>query len=119
MEKTDPIIEFGQKLKELRKQKNLSQQNVASMLGYTPSHGQKLLSKWENGKSTPSICQLKQLCLIYETSADYLLGLESYVYKEKIQKIVKEFMDIPADYQKHALQLLSQLSEKDEEEHKY
>ena len=33
MEKTDPIIEFGQKLKELRKQKNLSQQDVASMLG--------------------------------------------------------------------------------------
>lgn len=58
------------KLRELRKEKNLTQQDLADYLNvskYTISH-------WELGESFPPINFLYKLADIFECSIDYLVG---------------------------------------------
>ena len=63
--------EFGQRLYALRKQKKLSQDGVAAVLGVT--HTQ--ISDLENGKTGTTLDKLFVICNYFNVSADYLLGL--------------------------------------------
>ena len=57
------------RLKIIRKQKGLSQSELANILGVS----QNTVSQWESGDRSPSISILKQLTTILECSADILL----------------------------------------------
>ncbi len=59
-------------IKAERTSKNLTQNEVATLLGVT----QDSISLWENGRRIPDTQYLKELCKIFDISADYLLGLE-------------------------------------------
>ena len=65
-------MNIGQTIKELRKEKNLSQTDLAKLL-YT---SQDTISLWERGKSLPDIPALIKLTEIFGVSSDYLLGIE-------------------------------------------
>lgn len=60
-----------ERLKELRIEKSLTQQQVAVLLGIT----QRAYSHYEIGDREPSIEMLKKICQLFEVSADYLIGL--------------------------------------------
>lgn len=62
---------FGEKLKEARKNKKLSQEKVSELLNIARSN----ISKYENGNLEPTMQTLKDFCKLYEVSADYLLEL--------------------------------------------
>lgn len=62
--------EMGIILKELRKQRNLTQQDIAKELGLT----QKAYCNYELGKREPDIKTLIKLANIYNVSLDYLTG---------------------------------------------
>lgn len=62
-------MSLGQKLFDLRKRKNLSQEEVADQLHVT----RQTVSKWETDQSTPDLDKLGPLCELYEISADELL----------------------------------------------
>lgn len=64
--------EFGIKLKKLRETKNLTQKELGEILNVRNT----TVSAWEQDIAEPPYEVLKQLCLIFEVSADYLLGLE-------------------------------------------
>ena len=66
------MVDFGKKLKELRKQAGMTQQQLADKLGITKS----VVSYYELSERTPSPEVLKDLALIFRVSADYLLGIE-------------------------------------------
>ncbi len=70
---SDEIYDFGLRLKELREKKKLSQTQVAKRLDVTRSS----ISGYENNIAVPSIDILRQLALLYGTSADYILGLDN------------------------------------------
>jgi len=61
---------FGAKLAESRRSKNLTQEELANRLGVTPQ----ALSKWEKGLSSPDISMICAICGVLDISADYLLG---------------------------------------------
>ena len=63
-------MKMGEKLKKLRKDFNLSQQQVAEKL----SVSQDTISLWENDKSLPATEYLPQLADIFDVSVDYLLS---------------------------------------------
>lgn len=63
---------FGKILKTLLKEKNISQAELASNIGYT----QRAVSKWINNQAEPTLTAIKKCALFFEVSADYLLGLE-------------------------------------------
>ena len=65
-------MNVGQIIKELRKEKNLSQTDLAKLL-YT---SQDTISLWERGKSFPDIPSLIKMTEIFGVSSDYILGIE-------------------------------------------
>lgn len=75
---------FGDKLYELRKKRNLTQEDLALLLDISD----KAVSKWENGTSKPTIENLSKLSKIFDISLDELIVLEEEKEKQKITKIV-------------------------------
>ena len=63
---------FCERLKELRKEYNLSTKALGLALGVNDS----TISRWENGVIVPSIEHLYNIAVFFKVSADYLLGLE-------------------------------------------
>lgn len=63
---------FGIKLKELRKEKNLTQKQLAENLGCNQS----MVCFWENEVNEPTESMIRKAALFFDVSADYLLGLE-------------------------------------------
>ena len=57
-------------LKDLRKRKDITQADLADILGIT----QQAVARWERDKSEPDIKTLKQLAEYFSVSTDYLLG---------------------------------------------
>lgn len=62
-------MNFGEKLYELRKLKNLSQEDVADKLNVT----RQTVSKWETNQSTPDFDKIIPLCELFEISTEELL----------------------------------------------
>ncbi len=61
---------IGQRIKELRKKKDLTQERLADYLGVT----YKAVSKWECGLTMPDLSLIIPLARILQVSADELLG---------------------------------------------
>ncbi len=64
--------EYYQILRELREDRDLNQRTIAQVLGTT----QQVYSRYELGINEMPVRHLKTLCLFYNVSADYVLGLE-------------------------------------------
>jgi transcriptional regulator with XRE-family HTH domain len=67
------VFDFGYRLRALRKQKKLTQTQVASRLNLSKT----TISGYENNIKTPSVDTLIQLSSLYGVSTDYLLGIEN------------------------------------------
>ena len=67
------MVGLGKKLKKLRTEKLLTQAQVASMVGITKS----VISAYETEIRYPSYDIFKKLALMFNVSADYLLGLDN------------------------------------------
>ena len=78
---------FGEKLKKLRKYKSLTLDHAAIEIGINAS----TLSSYENGYRMPGLKTIIKLAAYYETSIDYLLGVND---NENKNLIVKELEDI-------------------------
>ncbi len=65
-------MEFKDILKSLRKEKNLTQEDLAKKINYSPV----TISKWETGVKRPSIDSIKVLAKFFDVSADYLLDID-------------------------------------------
>lgn len=72
-------MNIGQKLLDLRKSKQLSQEEVANILNVT----RQTVSKWETDQSMPDFDKILPICELYEISADELL---SGIKSEKVDK---------------------------------
>lgn len=65
------MMYFGIRLKELRKNKNLTQQELADKMSLVKSS----ISAYEKSAKYPSVEVLVKLCNYFNVSSDYLLGL--------------------------------------------
>ncbi len=61
---------FGEKLKQLRKDNNLTQEDLAEKLYVTRT----AISKWETGKGFPAIDSLKSISVLFQVSIDDLVS---------------------------------------------
>lgn len=64
--------ELGEKIKELRTERGLSQKQLADKIGVATN----TISQYESGKSKTSIDVLASLAIELDTTTDFLLGLE-------------------------------------------
>lgn len=65
-------IEFGKRIAECRRERQLTQEELANRMGVTSQ----ALSQYERGLRYPDVGILKSLCGILGVSSDYLLGIE-------------------------------------------
>ena len=65
-------MELNEKLQELRKQKGLTQEELAEALYVSRT----AISKWESGRGVPSIDSLKAISKYFSVSIDFLLSGE-------------------------------------------
>lgn len=76
-------MEYYQRIKNLRIDADKTQQELADLL----KTGQSYYAKYENGKRPLPIDRLRDLCLYYNVSADFILGLpEGMPYGHSITK---------------------------------
>ncbi len=75
-------LSFGEKIRNLREDLGLNQTELGEKVGMT----QRKISYIENNRFEPSIDDIRQLCLFFDISSDYLLNLPKelkYPYKNK------------------------------------
>lgn len=65
-------MEFGNRLKELLKERGISQETLAKNIGVS----QRAVSKWINHQAEPTLNAIVNCAKYFGVSADYLLGLE-------------------------------------------
>ena len=76
-------MEFNEKLQELRKQKGLTQEELAESLYVSRA----AVSKWESGRGYPNIDSLKEISRFFSVTIDDLLsGSEILTIAEEDQK---------------------------------
>ena len=81
---------MGQIIRKLRKEKNLTQEELAEQLGVTFQ----AVSKWENDLGMPDISQVVPLCNVLSVSSDVLFGIcgedDTKEINDFIRKIEKQ-----------------------------
>lgn len=90
---------FSDIFKALRKEKQLTQEQVAEIFGVSPQ----AISRWETTASYPEITLLPAIASYFETTVDELLGVKKTVKKQKIlyfqfcwhesANIINEYLD--------------------------
>ena len=65
---------FGNKLRELRKERNLKQADLAGVFNVSKT----TICQWETLKQEPSLTDVVTCARYFDVSADYLLGLSDY-----------------------------------------
>ena len=83
-------MHFGEKLREIRRIKHLTQRELGEEIGKTGA----TICDWEKGKSMPDLYELIGLADIFGVTTDYLLGrVNAYVPMEKFMAIWQEKHD--------------------------
>lgn len=77
---------FGERLFELRKSKNLSQEDVADKLNVT----RQSVSKWETNQSMPDLDKIVPLCDLFEVSTEELLTGNKAIENKEEKKILSK-----------------------------
>ncbi|MBP3667321.1 MAG: helix-turn-helix transcriptional regulator [Clostridia bacterium] len=65
---------FGQTIKALRKEANITQEKLAEFLSISPQ----AVSRWETDVAMPDISLLPPLANLFHVTTDHLLGMETY-----------------------------------------
>ena len=74
------INEFSEIFKTLRKEKHLTQEQIAEILGVSPQ----AVSRWENSATFPDVTLLPQIAGYFDTTVDELLGITKICKMQKL-----------------------------------
>lgn len=89
IEMTMSNIRISEKLSELRRNRKITQEQLAEFMGVTKAS----VSKWETGQSLPDISLLPLLASFFDVSIDELVGYNPQLSKEQIRKMYETFSD--------------------------
>ena len=79
-------MNFREKLIQLRDGRNLSQQELADLLGVS----RQTVVRWEAGKSVPSVKQIPDICSAFGVDADTLLGISDSGSEKPLSDVDRE-----------------------------
>ena len=85
-------MEFNEKIQELRKQKGLTQEELAEKLYVSRT----AISKWESGRGYPNIESLKAIAKFFSVTVDELLSTDEVltIVEEDNKRKEKHFCDL-------------------------
>ena len=79
-------MSIGTNIKRIRREKGITQEKLAELLGLTPS----AVSQWETDRVLPDITQLPMLCSIFDVTSDEILGISNDSKMQEIDRITDE-----------------------------
>ena len=82
-------IKIGLTIKNLRKQNNLTQEDLAEKLGVSIQ----TVSRWETGTNYPDISMLPDIARIFKTTIDILLGFDKKLTDEGWKDIYRQIQE--------------------------
>ena len=94
---------FSKRLRELRKEKGVSQVQLGELLGY----GDTAISSYETGRNEPSYTDLIRICEVLDVSADYILGISdirrpyAVLDKGELIRLHNRAMELAKECRKH------------------
>ena len=77
---------FGERLKELRDQKKITQEDFAAAIGFNRS----TLANWETDRALPDILTCNKIADYFQVSTDYLLGRCDTPWPSHVDGKIKE-----------------------------
>ena len=77
-------MNLGEKIKELRKSKGITQEQLADMLVVSSQ----AVSKWETGVANPDLALIPDLAKMFEVSTDELLGVDNKDKSENNENVM-------------------------------
>ena len=83
-------MSVGSTIKRLRREKNITQEQLAEYLGITS----RAISQWECDRTAPDISQLPALCHVFDVSSDVLLGIDIEKNNGEIKKYLTEAAEL-------------------------
>ncbi len=86
-------IKIGKFIAQLRKDKNLTQLDLATALGVTD----RAVSKWENGRGLPDISLIQPLCETLDISINELLNGERIAAEQAIKVVEQNVLGVLTD----------------------
>lgn len=98
-------IKLGEKIRSLRKRKNISQEVLAQYLGISFQ----AVSKWENGDTMPDVTLIPALASFFEVSTDELFDFNRLETERKVQQACWDIADIRYDEPEKAERMLREL----------
>lgn len=99
-------IYFGENLKNLRKQRKLTQERLSEFLGVSFQ----TISKWERGDTYPDIAILPDIASFFKVSVDELLGVNKAENENEILTKLEEYNNLTDE--KLMWELITELKEK-------
>ncbi len=78
------IMSFSNILKHLRRQNDMTQDDLAEALGLTPQ----AISRWENGAVYPDSIIIRKLAYMFNVTTDYLLEVDPVRMENKVDEIL-------------------------------
>ena len=96
---------FGKRLKELREDRGLRQNDMAKVCGIAVAS----YANWEQGRTLPPINQIPVLADFFEVSTDYILGVSK---KEAADRLASRMQNLPEDSRAIVQSLVDKLMEK-------
>lgn len=86
-------MSFGEKIKNLRHNSNMTQEKLAELLSISPQ----AVSRWETDVAMPDISLIPPLANLFDVTTDYLLGMDTYQKDLRKAEFDKAFFE----YWKH------------------
>lgn len=106
---------LGNRIKQLRKEKQLTQPQLADALNVSKS----VISFWENDINEPKASYMVSLAMFFKVSTDYLLGIETEDGRIIIQEpellndeknLLTNYRKLPTDLKESAQEYLKSLN---------
>ena len=88
-------MNLSENLKKIRKENNLSQEQLAEKLNVS----RQSVSKWESGQAYPEMDKVLQICQLFSVSVDDLLNQDikelnnNKIAKSNINKFIDDFLN--------------------------
>lgn len=98
-------IRLGEKIRTLRKNKNISQEILAQYLGVSFQ----AVSKWENGSTMPDVTMIPAIASFFEVSTDELFDFNRLETERKVQQACWDIADYRNEDPERAEQALREL----------
>ena len=80
-------MNIGEKIKKLRKERDVTQEKLADYLGIS----YQAVSKWENGSALPDITLVVPLANFFGVSADFLFSINDTAENEKVKEYEEKY----------------------------